>query len=764
MTNLRTLCLFAVFFIASLAVSPRALGQSTGAVAGRVVDDTGAPLPGVNVVLQDAGTGAVTNTNGRFRIGGVPTGALTLEARFVGYQTVERSLTVEAGTTTRVAITLQSEAVSMRGVEVTALRPSLEPSDQLAEDQIRKAEVADPGALLRTLPGVDAVRRGPLGLDPNVRGLSETEVGVYVGGLRTFPAGPGRMDSPLSHIDPSTIKSIDVVKGPYALTWGPGNMSAIRVTQRGEDPPRTPLTGALHTGYDTNRQATETTAFAMGRQGRWFYSANGAWRTGNDFETGSDQTIDGDYSSAEGRGRVGVALTEASTLSLTGSYQEQDDLDYPGRMLHAEYFKTGMGQLKYTLDRDRGTVRAIEARVGAQQTLHKMTNRTKPSYDMGMRIRVPTEVQNYNGRVAVDLMPVPDWRFTLGADVVHTFRDATRYRSMATMNMANREKAWPGATITQEGIFAKARRTVGALTLTGTTRLDFAQADVSAPTDAFRQNVEEGTDLQQNDVMLNGSVTASLPLSERWALSLGAGSVARPADATERYAERFPSSKSQMSAEFQGTPSLRPERSTQADLWLDGRGSWWSLSVNGFARRVDDYITFEQTDIDPILPMSPAVFRYTNGEATFVGSEVSAAVEPLRTVTLRASGSYLWGRDETLDEPAFGVAPPSGTLGLRWSPPVGVRPLSNVYLDGAVHWTAEQDRVASTRGEAATDGYTTVDLQVGAQVLRRVELTAGVENLFDVTYTNHLNAKNPFSGAQLPEPGRVVTTNLTVRF
>jgi iron complex outermembrane receptor protein len=393
-----------------------------------------------------------------------------------------------------------------------------------------------------------------------------------------------------------------------------------------------------------------------------------------------------------------------------------------------------------------------------------MTNQGKPSYDMGMRIRVPTEVQNFNGRVAADLVPVPDWRFTLGADVVHTFRDATRYRTMVDMDMVNREKAWPGATITQAGVFAKARRTVGDLTLTGTTRLDLAQADVNDPTDAFRQNVGVGTDLQQNDAMLSGSVTASLPLSGRWALSLGAGSVARPADATERYAERFPSSKSQMSAEFLGTPSLDPERSTQADLWLDGRGSWWSLSVNGFARRIDDYITFEKTDIDPVLPMSPAVFRYTNGEATFVGSEVSAAAEPLRTVTLRASGSYLWGRDETLDEPAFGVAPPSGTLGLRWRPPVGVQPLSNVYLDGAVHWTAEQDRVAGTRGETATDGYTTVDLQVGAQVLRRVELTAGVENLFDVTYTNHLNAKNPFSGAQLPEPGRVVTTNLTVRF
>lgn len=72
--------------------------------------------------------------------------------------------------------------------------------------------------------------------------------------------------------------------------------------------------------------------------------------------------------------------------------------------------------------------------------------------------------------------------------------------------------------------------------------------------------------------------------------------------------------------------------------------------------------------------------------------------------------------------------------------------------------------MASTRGETATDGYTTADLQVGAKLLQRVEFQAGVQNLFDVTYTNHLNARHPFSGAQVLDPGRVVTTSLTVRF
>ena len=81
---------------------------------------------------------------------------------------------------------------------------------------------------MQTMSGVNVVRRGPVGLDPVVRGLRETQVGVYVDGMRTFPADPARMDSPLSHTGPSTLQSVEVAKGPYALTWGGGQLSAIR--------------------------------------------------------------------------------------------------------------------------------------------------------------------------------------------------------------------------------------------------------------------------------------------------------------------------------------------------------------------------------------------------------------------------------------------------------------------------------------------------------------------------------------------------------
>jgi iron complex outermembrane receptor protein len=780
-----------VSFIAIVLIVPTAAAQSTGTIAGRVTDaESGAPLPGVNIVFADLNLGAATQNDGRFRVTEVPNGTHQLTARFVGYASSTRTVQVTVGTTTTLEITLTPESVDMTGIQVTALRPNLQPTGQLRSEQIRKAEVADPGALLRDLPGVNSVRRGPMGLDPNVRGLSETEVGVYIGGMRTFPAGPARMDSPMSHIDPSTISNINVVKGPYALIWGPGNMSAIRVEQRGEDPPHTPLTGSIRTGFDSNRESVETTGFVMGRQGKWFYSANGAWRTGNDYEAGSGRSIPADFTSGEGRGRIGVELSDHSTLSLTGSYQDQRDIDYPGRLLNAEFFETGMGQLTYEFVQDTGTLRSVNVRASAQQTLHGMSNQGKPTFEAGrddegnvvrppLRIGVDSELQNFSGRVAADLV-LGSWDLTVGSDVVHTFRDAERPLRAAppgrepfippfyrTDDGEILDEAWPGVTMTQEGVFTKASRALGdRLTLTGTARLDLAQSDADDPTQPFLENggVSEA-DLDQSDVMPSGAVTASLALAEQWTLSLGGGTVARPPSALERYSDRFPASKSQTSAEFQGIPSLDPERSTQGDLWIEGHGQAWSLSVNAFARHVDDYITLAPTDIEPILPLSPeTVFRYINGEANFYGTEVDATVSLAEPWTARVSGSWLRGDDEALDEPAFGVSPPSTTLGLQWTPRLRTRFASDVFLEGTATLVAEQDRVATTRGEEATDGYTTVDLRTGADLLGNVTLEVSVENLFDEEYVNHLNAKNPFSGEALPETGRIVSTTLSVQF
>ncbi|QHJ06857.1 SusC/RagA family TonB-linked outer membrane protein [Hymenobacter busanensis] len=78
----------------------------TGAVGGRVTDETNAPLPGVTVLIEGTQLGNSSNSDGAFLIQNVPAGPHTLVVSFVGYTTARRSVTVVAGQTADVSVNL----------------------------------------------------------------------------------------------------------------------------------------------------------------------------------------------------------------------------------------------------------------------------------------------------------------------------------------------------------------------------------------------------------------------------------------------------------------------------------------------------------------------------------------------------------------------------------------------------------------------------------------------------------------------------------
>ena len=315
--------------------------QSGPMIKGTVLDaSTSEPIAGANAYIPELNRGAATNSDGVFSIQSVPEGSYTLEISFLGFQTKTRSITVSNDDPVELIVELSPSGILMEGIVVTSLRPDLETDAQMDQDQIRKANPRDSGELLRSVNGVDAVRRGPIGLDPVIRGLRESEVGTYLDGTRIFPAGPARMDSPLSHLDPMMIESIEVVKGPYALNWGAGNMSAIRVETKSLQSISNPFGGRVIGGYDSNFNTIESGLYLYGRTGRTGYLISGARRSGSDYESGNGSSIPGDYLSQEIRGKFDIETGSASNLTLSLGYQNQDDIDYPGRLLDADFFET----------------------------------------------------------------------------------------------------------------------------------------------------------------------------------------------------------------------------------------------------------------------------------------------------------------------------------------------------------------------------------------------------------------------------------------
>jgi iron complex outermembrane receptor protein len=753
-------------------------------VTGRVTNaETGRPLPGVNVVVDGTTTGTSTGPQGAFTLDSLAAGSYTIQARFVGYAPQSRDVTVPAGGTVRLQFALTPRTVGLDAVNVTAAPAGRGPAERLQAADIQEANPRDAGELLRTMSGLDAVRRGPVGLDPVVRGLRAAQVGVYIDGMRTFPAGPARMDSPLSHTGPSTMQSIEVAKGPYALTWGGGQLSAVRVetnslfnVPRGE-----PLSGKLQTGYDSNVGSYDLTGTASGRSGPLAYRVDGAYRRGTDYDTGSGTTVPGDFLNREIRAKVGYKLGDHTRLTAGGGYQQQDDVDYPGRLLNATFFQTGRARLGYEYASGEGLVRSVKAKAYGYQTLHTMNNRGKVTYASidfpgpPLRVSVKSDITTFGGRLSTELAPSPDLRLTVGADGYRAYRDAER-PFQVVMNgepmvppFYESDQIWPGVTIADAGVFVQATRLFGGVEATGTVRADavWAGADAAQVTDVYSDIAEPGPGslnadaLDQQELNVSGALMVTAPLSEVWSLSIGGGTAVRTASALERYADRFPSNKAQTSAEFIGNPRLDPERSWQADLELTARYDRASFTVSSFARQIENYITLtDAPDVNPMLPLpifAEGPFRYTNGTATFYGGETSASVAVLPSLTASITGSYLWGQNRETNQPALGVSPLQGALGLRFEP-------GRFYVESTFSAVAEQDRVARVLGETPTDGYVTLDLKGGVDVGRGVSLQGGVTNLTDTEYVNHLNAKNPYAGTPLPEPGRVFFMSASLSF
>jgi hypothetical protein len=95
-------------------------GQS--AMQGIVRDDsTARPLAGVEVILGTTGLRTITNEQGRYVLGGLPTGRHQAIFRQVGFLPGRVEVLLVAGDTVRVNMTLSASTVVLDPLEVTAL-------------------------------------------------------------------------------------------------------------------------------------------------------------------------------------------------------------------------------------------------------------------------------------------------------------------------------------------------------------------------------------------------------------------------------------------------------------------------------------------------------------------------------------------------------------------------------------------------------------------------------------------------------------------
>jgi hypothetical protein len=344
-------------------------------------------------------------------------------------------------------------------------------------------------------------------------------------------------------------------------------------------------------------------------------------------------------------------------------------------------------------------VREVHAQVYSNRKNHRMNNDEKPTAlpdpnrvpPFGLDVDLPTESNTAGGSFHVSLGRGA-WRWKLGGDHFNLHQNAHRTVSRRdTGTLLFEDEVWPDAHIDDTGLYAQSVWFRDAVDLSGTVRVDRVAPSARDLTPFFLAHTTGDPDRRETN--WSAAVSGLWHAGDRWVLTAGLGRAVRSASVLERYSDRFPSTRFQVAAEFLGDPGLAPEVGYQADLGTEAALGRGTFSVDVFYRKIDDYITVRPDPSVPRrLPLSPpTVFRYVNGDgAIFWGGELELDQRLGRSFLGRLSASYLWGEDQAFDEPAFGVPPLTGTVGLPWQPE------ERFWLDGEVVWADRQDRVAAS--------------------------------------------------------------------
>ena len=184
-----------------MAVSSWALAQ-TGSVTGRVTDpDSGDGLIGANVIIKGTTTGATTDIDGYYKIGSLPAGSVTFVISYIGFETIEKSVTITDGQVTDMGeISLAAGSIGLQEIEVIASiavdrKTPVAVSTIKAEFIQEKLGSQEFPEILKGTPGVYVTKAGGGYGDAriNIRGFDSQNVAVMINGVPVNDMENGRV-------------------------------------------------------------------------------------------------------------------------------------------------------------------------------------------------------------------------------------------------------------------------------------------------------------------------------------------------------------------------------------------------------------------------------------------------------------------------------------------------------------------------------------------------------------------------------------------
>jgi iron complex outermembrane receptor protein len=641
-------------------------------------------------------------------------------------------------------------------------------TESVSLEALRSGRFTNLGEAILYVPGVSGVKRSHSAVEPVIRGLGWERVQTQLDGLPLHGACPGRMDPPAMILQPETVQEAYVVKGIPSVTLGPaGTGGRIMVSTDYERAPgaAAELGGWLRSTYNSARDGVLGGIAAFGGNEKLDLYGSFAGSYLDDYKSADGTEVPARQKEFGGTISLGYRPLDGHRFRFGFLDLEDRGIDYPSLPMNSDGTSSRVFNIGYRMEGGGESLEELHFRAGYGTVDHKMTNEGKTS-----RKKVEAETEAESDTFSTGLegrwRPSNSTALSAGADFFCLKRDALRTRTIIAADRTFLDHIWPDARQWDVGAFVELDMEFSeAYRLRAGGRFDFVSSDARAtegPGLEGRTVLEnyvyyygpEAADVKQDEPLGSGNVLFEWKPRVDLVAHLGGGASSRAAGVTERYFAFAPAPGG-----FQvGNPALSPEIKYEIDGGVAWQNPWVAVSANLFYFWIHDYIysfTIDERDVNGD-GKDDIVRGFRNVNARLYGGEGAAVFRPFDPLSIPMSLAYVRGINTTDDTDLPRIPPLEGRIACR------------VDLGSRLPWWAEfgcllaarQTKIDYDFPESETPGYAVFHLRGGFEVFDRLRIDAGIENLFDQEYTEHLTPWAPVGagdlrqGDEIPEPGR----------
>lgn len=627
----------------------------------------------------------------------------------------------------------------------------------VGSDHLRNADAA---ALIRKLPGAAVVRNGPQTGIVQLRGLSGDRVAVRVDGMTITPACPNHMDPPLHYAAAGAGDLIDLYAGISPVSVGGdhigGSLSFARPDPVFADGVVSLFRGKLGASFTGSQDAALATADLTFAQGDAAFQYRGSGATADDLRYAGGTVADSGYDTTHHE-IIGAWRTKGGFIALDAGFSATRDAGTPALpmdMIEDDAWKFGLTQEEKF---DWGT---LENRLYVHDIDHLMDNyslRPAPIPPAGMAMEAPSSSRDYGWRSDV-LLPRGETKLRAGIDLHGNEFDAEQVAIATGMKrdtFNDNERSRFGTYIDWEQDWTEKWTTrIGLRGDVVSSDADSVSNQILPPPPAQAmiladQNAFNSADRSFTDELPGAAAAVSFDPDETTTIELAVALNSRAPSLVERYLWT-PLNASAGLADgrtYLGNLDLDPETSFQIGLGLEKRGKGWNAELTPFYQSVNDYI--QGMPLARLDAAGNPVLQYQNiDRAELYGFELAGGYDINPDFSIDSSISYVRGRNKDTGDDLYRIAPLRGIVDLAYRHETWESHLEWV-------WSDAQNRVSDLQGETTSPGYGLLNFRLAKVFFNSLRVEAGVENLLDKRYAEHLGGVNRVSGGDLAVGERI---------